>query len=54
MDLLLIVILVLILAGGGWGYRTGIALDGVLGALLLIVVVLVLVGLFTPYHRLLW
>jgi hypothetical protein len=54
MDLLLIVILVLILAGGGWGYRTGVALDGVLGALLLLVVVLILVGLFTPYHRLLW
>jgi hypothetical protein len=54
MDLLLLVILVLLLAGSGWGYRTGVAFDGVLGALLLVVVVLILVGLFTPYHRLLW
>lgn len=53
MDLLLLIILVLILAGGVPAYRGGtLPVNSLLGLVLLIVVVLLLFGLLAPYpHR---
>jgi hypothetical protein len=51
MTILLVIILVLILFGGGWGYRSGtIAYRDPLGMVLIILFVVVLFGLFGyPY-----
>jgi hypothetical protein len=51
--ILLILVLVLCLGGGFWGYRGGYVGYNPLGLVLLIVVILVVVGLFTsfPYRH---
>jgi len=58
MNLLLIILLVLILCGGGYGFRSGALVVGnALSTILFVVLILVIVGLlFPPYpcHRILW
>ena len=52
MTLLLIVLLVRILAGSGWGYRTGlVAWPNPLSIILLVLVIFLIVGLLTPKPR---
>ena len=55
MTLILIILLLVILLGGGYGFRSGyFAYGDPLGILLIIVLVLLILGLVTPYFGFRW
>lgn len=55
MTLILIVLLLVLLLGGGWGYTQGhVAYGNPVGIILLVLLIIVLLGLVTPFVGYRW
>jgi hypothetical protein len=54
MDILIIILILLLICGGAWGWQGGhVALSNPVGIILLVLLILLLLGLFVPFfpHR---